>query len=169
MNRKELWRQIEPLFTAAFEKEANRKPTEVDDYDLDIIFDGVTEQTDLKHLAKEKGCICGLRAKFRDGAKEPKWEKFTATVQELIDYELHCGRPSPEFFRDLVDANTGKGVGYQVLTPEDIQREASANRFVGIYGQKRIKMNVPFETHRGHKMVVNKPTDCMEIIYPLGT
>jgi len=90
-----------------------------------------------------------------------RWLRQHVTVADLA-------KPGVKFFRELIDCDTTKCYGIQILSDEEVKQQAG--RIVGFYGQRVRQFTEPFEIQRGHKIVVvrcsaRKPLRCFEHVY----
>ena len=94
---------------------------------------------------------------------------WRATVGDIVDGELARGRPTPTFFRELINIATTKCLGTEEL-PSDYGID-NRERVVGAWGGREVLLLAPLELQRGHKMVLvkaseQKPIKCKEHIFP---
>lgn len=88
---------------------------------------------------------------------------FKMTVREVAQ-----GREDVQLFRELIDVDTTKCYGIQLLSAAEAAGERE--RFVGYYGRKLRTFEQPFEVQRGHKIVIvsaskRAPKRCWEHLY----
>lgn len=93
---------------------------------------------------------------------------WKVTVGEIVDAELAQGRPTPTFFRELINVATTKCLGTEEL-PRDYCID-NRERIVGAWGVRDVLLLSPLELQRGHRVVLvkaseQKPIKCKEHIY----